>query len=157
MVGWFRSCKKEPLLESRNKHVRTCIYRPTLMEIGVVMQCIANLFVKQKIRPIFWDRMIASFSSRIEEDWTITTVFSRGKQDTGWVKRQCLPKDEHNDWLDGGRLELVVGVPNILQGDPIELPLVDIRHLEQQKVRIGVDIVYHADRLRSMHCSIKIT
>ena len=47
MVDLSRSCKKEQLLESRNKHVHTCIYQPTLMEIGVVMQCIANLFVKQ--------------------------------------------------------------------------------------------------------------
>ena len=47
MVDLSRSCKKEQLLESRNKHVHTCIYQPTLMEIGVVMQCIANLFIKQ--------------------------------------------------------------------------------------------------------------
>jgi hypothetical protein len=46
-----------------------------------------------------------------------------------------LPEDEHDDRLDGGGLQVVVGVPHVLQGHPVELALVDVRYLQVEYVK----------------------
>ena len=40
-----------------------------------------------------------------------------------------VPEHKHDDGLDCGGLEALVGVGVVLQGDAVELPLVDVGHL----------------------------
>jgi hypothetical protein len=48
----------------------------------------------------------------------------------GEGKCVLIPEHEHNDGLDGGRLDVIVRVPHVLQSHTVELTLVDVRHLQ---------------------------
>ena len=41
----------------------------------------------------------------------------------------AVPEDEHDDGLDCVGLEVDGGVGRVVQGDPVELALVHVRHL----------------------------